>query len=148
MNFSRVNEAMMYRALMQAAALSLATLTSSFPLQAQEPVSDSKTCALVESVVQGVGSRGPQQIDRWTRLDGVEINCPHREITFHQTFSAPSHILADGWKARLAQSLSILHCGPTGPLSAAVRHGWSVGVELMTDKGLTKIMANCQLPEA
>lgn len=138
----------MYRALMPAAALSLAALISSLPLQAQEAVSGSKTCALVESAVHGVGSRGPQQIDRWTRLDGVEIDCPRREITFHQTFSAPTRILADGWKARLAQSFSILHCGPTGPLREAVSHGWSVGVELMTDAGLTKIMANCQLPEA
>lgn len=138
----------MYRALTLTAALSLAALTSSLPLQAQEAVAGSKTCALVESVVHGVGSRGPQQIDRWTRLDGVAIDCPRREITFHQTFSAPSRILADCWKSRLAQSWSIQHCSPNGPLSEAVRHGWSISVDLKTDAGLTKIVANCTLPEA
>lgn len=138
----------MCRVFILTAGLLLAVPVSSLPLQAQEAVADSKTCAFVESVAHDLGSRGPQQLDRWTSLDGVSIDCPRREITFHQSFSAPTRILAEGWQARLAQSFSILHCGPTGPLREAVRHGWSIGVTLKTDAGLARFMANCQLPEA
>lgn len=138
----------MYRALMLLAALPLAALTNSPPLQAQENVSDGKTCALVQKAVSGISTRGPQQLDRWTSLDGVEIDCPRREVTFRQSFSAPAGILAGGWKARLAQSFSLLHCGPAGPLREAVQRGWSIGVNLKTDAGFTKITANCPLPEA
>ena len=98
--------------------------------------------------MSGISARGPQQLDRWTSLDGVEIDCPHREVTFRQSFSAPAEILADGWKARLAQSFSLLHCGPTGPLREAVQQGWAIGITLKTDAGFTKITANCPLPEA